>query len=154
MKLATVKVEYTCGLTLTDRVTLDVLTGELHLPPRLVEVMSIVGRSECPPAFSLEYLGYVLPVQVGAEGRYNITLPEIPHSGFRRLLNSVLYPTRDQRQQNGRLLHTFCAASIVGAVGYAHAVGQWVWPTILNAASLAGLGVILWYVGFQLMKGD
>ncbi len=128
MKLATVKVEYTCGLTLTDRVTLDVLTGELHLPPRLIDVMSMVGKSECPPAFSLEYLGYILAVQVGAEGGYEVTLPEIPHSEFRRFLNSVFYPTRDQRQQNGRLLHTFCAASIVGAVGYTHAAGQWGWP--------------------------
>jgi hypothetical protein len=99
MKLATVKVEYTCGLTLTDRVTLNVSTGELHLPPRLTEVMAAVGKSECPPAISLEYLGYVLPVEVGPDGSYDVSLPPAPPAGFRRALHSISYPTKDQRQQ-------------------------------------------------------
>ncbi len=144
MKLATVKVEYTCGLTLTDRVTLDVTTGELQLPPRLLEVMATVGKTECSPAFSLEYLGYVLPVKTGTNGRFDVSLPPAPPSGFRRALHSISYPTKDQRQQNGRLLHTLAAASIVGAVGYAHAAGQWGWATVFNTATLAGIGVILW----------
>jgi hypothetical protein len=154
MKLATVKVEYTCGLTLTDRVTLDVTTGELQLPPRLLEVMTTVGKTECSPAFSLEYLGYVLPVKNGTNGRFDVSLPPAPPSGFRRALHSISYPTRDQRQQNGRLLHTLAAASIVGAVGYAHAAVQWDWVAVFNTATLAGIGVILWYQGFSAMKGD
>ncbi|OXC72489.1 hypothetical protein [Caballeronia sordidicola] len=154
MKLATVKVEYTCGLTLTDRVTLNVSTGELHLPPRLTEVMAAVGKSECSPEVSLEYRGHVLAVHAGAAGSYDVTLPKNGPPGIRRVFNSILFPTKDQRQQNGRLLHTFCAGSIVGAVGYAHASGNWDIPTVVNTASLACLGVILWYVGFQLMKGD
>ena len=154
MKLATVKVEYTCGLTLTDRVTLNVSTGELHLPPRLTEVMAAVGKSECPPAISLEYLGYVLPVEVGPDGSYDVSLPPAPPAGFRRALHSISYPTKDQRQQNGRLLHTLAAASMVGAVGYAHAAAQWDWATVFNTATLAGIGVILWYQGFSAMKGD
>lgn len=154
MKLATVKVEYTCGLTLTDRVTLDVRTGELQLPPRLLEVMATVGKTECSPTFSLEYLGYVLPVKNGTNGRFDVSLPPAPPSGFRRALHSISYPTKDQRQQNGRLLHTLAAASIVGAVGYAHAAGQWDWATVFNTATLAGIGVILWYQGFSAMKGD
>jgi len=154
MKLATVKVEYTCGLTLTDRVTLDVTTGELQLPPRLLEVMATVGKTECSPAFSLEYLGYVLPVKTARNGKFDVSLPPAPPSGFRRALHSISYPTKDQRQQNGRLLHTLAAASIVGAVGYAHAAVQWDWATVFNTATLAGIGVILWYQGFSAMKGD
>ena len=94
MKLATVKVEYTCGLTLTDRVTLNVSTGELHLPPRLTEVMAAVGKSECSPAFSLEYLGYVLPVEVGPDGSFDVSLPPAPPAGFWRALHSISYPTK------------------------------------------------------------
>jgi len=52
------------------------------------------------------------------------------------------------------LLHTLAAASMVGAVGYAHAAVQWDWATIFNTATLAGIGVILWYQGFSAMKGD
>ncbi|CAB3740390.1 hypothetical protein LMG27174_06643 [Paraburkholderia rhynchosiae] len=32
MKLADVKVEYSCGTTISDRVTLDPATGQVHLP--------------------------------------------------------------------------------------------------------------------------
>src|ERR1700688_2190694 len=134
MKLATVKVEYTCGLTLTDRVTLNVSTGELHLPPRLTEVMAAVGKSECSPAFSLEYLGYVLPVEVGPNGSFDVLLPSTSPSSFKRVIHSIVYPTQDQRQQNGRFLQTLSAASLVGAVGYVHAAAQWDLQTALNAA--------------------
>jgi len=116
--------------------------------------MAKMDESECSPAFSLEYLGYVLPVESGPEGTFNVSLPETVAFGFRRVLHSVVYPTKDQRQQNGRLLHTFSAAPIVGAAGYAHAAAQWDLPTVLNTASLACLGVILWYAGFLAMKGD
>jgi hypothetical protein len=82
MKLATVKVEYTCGLTLTDGVTLDVTTGELHLPPRLVEVMSMVGKwnARQRSASGTSAISYrCKSVQVGAKGGYDVTLPEFPH---------------------------------------------------------------------------
>lgn len=154
MKLATVKVEYTCGLTLTDRVTLDGRTGEILLPPRLIAVIAKMEESECSPAFSLRHEGYDLPVHGGPQGTYNVQMPVIAPFGVRRLFHPIAFPTKDQRQQNGRFLHTFSAASIVGAVGYIHSSAQWDLPTFLNTASLSVLGVILWYAGLLAMKGD
>jgi hypothetical protein len=74
--------------------------------------------------------------------------------GFRRFLHPIALPTKDQRQQNGRFMQTLSAASIVGAVGYAHSAVRWDLPTLLNTASLALLGVVLWYAGLLAMKGD
>ncbi len=154
MKLATVKVEYTCGLTLTDRVTLNVASGEIHLPPRLIAVMAKMDESECSPAFSLEYLGYVLPVEVGPNGSFDVLLPPTLSSGFKRVIHSIVYPTKDQRQQNGRFLQTLSVASLVGAVGYVHAAARWDLQTALNTATLVGFGVASWYAGFMALKGD
>jgi hypothetical protein len=82
VKPATVKVEYTCGLTLTDRVTLDGRTGEILLPPRLIAVMAKMEESECSPAFSLRHEGYVLPVHGGPQGTYNVQMPVKLHLEF------------------------------------------------------------------------
>jgi hypothetical protein len=154
MKLATVKVEYTCGLTLTERVTLNVPTGAIELPPRLAALMDKMAETEATPAFTLEYMGYVLPVDVTEDGSYRVLLPDAAPAGFRRIFHSIAYPTKDQRQQNGRFLQTLSAASMVGAVGYAHAAARWDMPTVLNTATLACVGVILWYQGYLAMKGD
>jgi hypothetical protein len=154
MKLATVKVEYTCGLTLTDRVALDDTTGEMLLPPRLVAVMAKMEESECSPAFSVRHEGYTLPVRGGPNGTYKAQMPANAPFGFRRFLHPIALPMKDQRQQNGRFMQTLSAASIVGAVGYAHSAVRWDIPTLLNTASLALLGVLLWYAGLLAMKGD
>jgi hypothetical protein len=154
MKLAKVKVEYTGGTTITERVTLDPATGQVHLPPRLRALMEKMDETECSPAFGLEYMGFVLPVSVLADGTYNVSIPIQPQAGIRQVLNAIAYPAKDQRQQNGRYLHTLSAASIGGAVGYVHAASAVDVQTVVSAASLAGLGVLLWYVGFRAMKGE
>ncbi|TCK33394.1 hypothetical protein B0G84_7613 [Paraburkholderia sp. BL8N3] len=154
MKLARVKVEYTCGLTLVDKVSLDVATGTVSIPPRLARLMSVMEANECSPAFTMEYEGYSLPVTVESGGRYCVTLPSRNGPLARQLWDSVTFPTKDQRQQNGRLLHTFSAASVVGAFGYVHAVTRWDTLSVFTAVSLVVLGVLLWYVGFLHMKGE
>jgi hypothetical protein len=154
MKLAKVKVEYTGGTTITERVTLDPATGQVHLPRRLRALMEKMDETECSPAFGLEYMGFVLPVSVLADGTYNVSIPIQPQAGIRQVLNAIAYPAKDQRQQNGRYLHTLSAASIGGAVGYVHAASAVDVQTVVSAASLAGLGVLLWYVGFRAMKGE
>ncbi len=154
MKLAKVKVEYTGGTTITERVTLDPATGQVHLPPRLWALMEKMDETECSPAFGLEYMGFVLPVSVLADGKYTVSIPTQPQAGIRQVLNAIAYPAKDQRQQNGRYLHTLSAASIGGAVGYVHAASTVDVQTVVGAASLAGLGVLLWYVGFRAMKGE
>jgi hypothetical protein len=111
-------------------------------------------ETEVFPVFSVEYNGHVLPVVVSETGGYLVHIPAESGSAVRRLLHSIAFPSKDQRQQNGRFLHTLAAASIGGAVGYAHSAASWDLQTIVGTASLAGLGVLLWYAGFEAMKGD
>ncbi|KMZ13829.1 hypothetical protein BHUM_02019 [Candidatus Burkholderia humilis] len=153
MKLARVKVEYTCGLMLTDRVSLDVTSGIVSIPPRLTQLMDLMDQTECLPAFSLDYEGYALPVSLQTDGVFVVSVPRDPRPGLRSRLYAIANPSKDQRQQNGRYLHTLSAASIGGAVGYAHSSAIWDWQTAFGTAALVVLGVVLWHAGFLHMKG-
>ncbi|WP_345817768.1 hypothetical protein AAGS40_29575 (plasmid) [Paraburkholderia sp. PREW-6R] len=150
MKLANVKVEYSCGTTITDRVTLDPATGQVHLPPRLQTLLHVMDETECSPSFVLEYNGSSFPVTVDPDGFRKIGEPDDPKSALEQLVN----PTKDQRQQNARFLHTLSAASIGGLVGYVHAASRLDSTTIAGTAILAIVAVLLWYVGFVEMKGE
>lgn len=154
MKLAKVKIEYSSGTTIIDRVTLDPATGQVHLAPRVLGLLSKMEESECSPSFSLEYNGYVLPVATITDGGYVVSIPANLGPGPRQVLHAIATPTKDQRQQNGRYLHTLSAASIGGAVGYAHSASSWDPLTIVGAGALAALGVVLWYAGHYVMKGE
>ncbi|MGF6637162.1 hypothetical protein [Paraburkholderia sp. MM6662-R1] len=150
MKLAKVKVEYTGGTTITERVTLDPETGQVHLPPRLHALMQTMDENECSPSFVLEYNGSRLPVTMDSSGLRKVVIPLEPRSGFRQVLD----PTKDQRQQNARYLHTLSAASVGGLVGYVHAASSLDFTTAAGTGILAVVAILLWYVGFVGMKGD
>jgi hypothetical protein len=60
MKLANAKIQYLCGTIITDRVSLDVGTGEVLVPPRLRTIMDEMDKSETSSTFSVEYRGRVL----------------------------------------------------------------------------------------------
>ena len=154
MKLAKVKIEYSSGTTIVDRATLDPATGQVHLAPRLLGLLSKMDESECSPAFSLEYRGHVLPVTPVVNGGYVVSLPTDPPPGIRQILHAIATPAKDQRQQNGRYLHTLSAASIGGTVGYVHSASSWDLSTVVGASILASLGVVLWYAGYHAMKGE
>jgi hypothetical protein len=109
-----------------------------------------MDETECSPSFVVEYNGSTLPVTVDSNGLRKIGEPDEPKSGFEQLLN----PTRDQRQQNARFLHTLSAASVGGLVGYVHAASTLNSTTIAGTAILAIVAILLWYVGFVEMKGD
>jgi hypothetical protein len=47
MKLAKVKIEYSSGTTIVDRVTLDSATGQVYLAPR---VLGLLSKMESPSA--------------------------------------------------------------------------------------------------------
>ncbi|WP_246530345.1 hypothetical protein [Paraburkholderia podalyriae] len=87
-------------------------------------------------------------------GTHRVKVPVELQQGFEQVLRAVLYPSKDQRHQNGRYMHTLSAASIGGAVGYVHAAAALDMPTILGAVGLGALGILLWYGGLVAMKGD
>jgi hypothetical protein len=69
-----------------------------------------------------------------------------PRPGISPNTHTIATPTKDQRQQNGRFLHTLSASSIGGAVGYVHSRSSWDLPTVIGAISLAAVGLVLWYM--------
>jgi hypothetical protein len=154
MKLAKVKVEYTGGTTITERVMLNPDTGHVQLPPRLHSLMNAMDGTECSPSFTLEYKGVVVPVERESDNSFKVTISPEADSGARQLLQAIASPTKEQRLQNGRFAHTLSAASIGGAVGYAHSTSGWDTQTLLGTLALGGLGVVLWYAGLYIMKGE
>jgi hypothetical protein len=46
MKLAKVKIEYSSGTTIVDRVSLDPLTGRVYLAPRVLGLMKTMEQSD------------------------------------------------------------------------------------------------------------
>ena len=154
MKLAKVKVEYTCGLTLVDKVTLDVTTGAISLPPRLKVLMAEMETSECAPAIVLDYRGRALQVDVAPDGALSVVhAGESGRGVLQSLKHSLSFPTESQRQQNARYVHTLSAAALGGAVALWHSTITWDSAPIVNFASLILIAVLLWIVGFRGMNG-
>lgn len=154
MKLAKVRVEYTGGTMITERVMLDPETGRVQLPPRLHSLMNAMDETECSPFFTLEYKGVVVPAEREAGNAFKVTISPEVDPGARQFLQAIASPTKEQRLQNGRYAHTLSAASIGGAVGYAHSASGWNPQTLLGTLALGGLGVVLWYAGLYIMKGE
>lgn len=62
--------------------------------------------------------------------------------------------SKDQRQQFGRFCHTLTVSSIVGLVGYVHAISEFSIWTATNVAALVVIGVITYIVGMDSMNGE
>lgn len=154
MKLAKVKVEYTCGLTLIDRVTIDLESGDVYLPPRLTGLLDLMQKIECCPAFSLEHRGAVVPVQARSDGTFTADLSARPAPGMRGLLRELAYPTKEQRHQQGRYIHTLSAASAGGAAAAFHAAVAQGWQGLFLPIALLVWAVILWYAGLMCFDGE
>ncbi|VXC83690.1 conserved hypothetical protein [Burkholderia sp. 8Y] len=153
MKLAKVKVEYSCGLTITETASVETVTGAVFLPPRLIALLEAMNGSECPPVFTMDYDGHTL--QIRADGsNWEVAVPTGNGSRLKRLVDSIASPTKGQRQQNGQLLHTLSAAAIVSAAATVHSATSFSWNLVGSVALQAGGAVLLWYVGFRCMKGD
>ncbi len=63
-------------------------------------------------------------------------------------------PTKEQRQQSGRFAHTLSAAAVIGAAGYLGINLTWSVRAVTDVISLVGIGVVLFFAGAILSKGD
>lgn len=73
---------------------------------------------------------------------------------LRQVGQVVRQPSRDQRQQFGRFLHTLSTAAFIGAIGLWHATTVWTWPNILNEADLVLAFVLSFVIGMISMDGE
>ncbi len=154
MKLAKAKIQYPCGTNVIDRVSLDVQTGEVLLPPRLRDVMKEMDKSETSSSFSLEYQGCMLAVAVDTTGTFRVKVPDVSTATRRSGLRSLAFPSKDQREQNGHLLHLLSAASFIGAALSALSTTTWNGHAIAQTGSLTISALLLWAVGFYCIKED
>jgi hypothetical protein len=154
MKLANAKIQYPCGTIIFDRVSLDVRTGEVLVPPRLRDIMDEMEKSETSPTFSVEYRDRVLAVAVDATGRFHVKFSDLGTAARRSGLRSLAFPSKDQRRQNGRFVHMLSAASFVGAALSAFFTSNWNAHAIAQMGSLIISALLLGAVGFYCIKED
>jgi hypothetical protein len=155
MRVIKVKVEYTSGLVLTDRVIVIPNTGELEFPPRLIALLNDLAKAECSPAITVSFGGNTLNVERSQDGGFKVKIPSRPdRTAWQRLKKSLSVPTKDQRQQNARYMHTLSASALAGAVVLWHSLSSWNIGSIGNLTSLVVIAVVLWFVGFRLINGE
>jgi hypothetical protein len=154
MKLTNAKIQYPCGTIIIDRVSLDIRTGEVLVPPRLRNIMDEMDKSETSSTFSVEYRGRVLAVAVDATGRFRVKIPDVNTTTRLSNLRSIAFPSKDQRKQNGRFVHMLSAASFVGAALSALSTSNWNAHAIVQTGSLTISALLLGAVGFYCIKED
>lgn len=158
MKIVDVVVEYACGLTLSDRGTWIEALDRVYVSERLAAVVREFSASEAPPKSTASIEERTVELDPAIEGYYRVVRSGRSPAGYqtaiRRFTQPFLAPTRDQRQQFGRFLHTMSAASLAGAVGYWHSTATWDRIAVLNEAGLALAFVLTFYRGMVSMKGE
>ena len=154
-KLAKVILKTTSGDELTCSVHHDVETGKLDLPDRLADLIDDVQVSG--ERYVLQFLdgGFQYPIVWTADGGYQVDRDLGVRRGFwEEAKAAVLGPTKEQRMQYGRFVHTLAASAVIGMVGYLAGKPGWSWASVLNVASLFITGVVLFAVGAVLSKGE
>jgi hypothetical protein len=158
MQIISIEVVFASGLKISDNATIDD-SQQLHVSDRLVQLLLELDRTEAPPVITVTMDGQSVSVfqragQFVLSGEIPEVLPEATQSMCARFLAPFLVPTKDQRQQFGRFLHTLSAASLAGAVGFWHSTTTWTASTVLNELGLAIAFVVTFYRGMVSMKGE
>lgn len=77
---------------------------------------------------------------------------------FKKLLDETIgafrTPTLKQKEAYGRLSHTFCAASIIGAITVIFTENDATPMVLAKVAALIFWGVLLFWTGALLSKGE
>jgi hypothetical protein len=160
MEIIEVFVEYPSGITISDRATLITGLDQVSVSDRLASVMREFSVSEAPPVISGRAAGRSLILEANADGTLHVTattvdLGESELGGlWSRLVALVKSPTKEQRQQFGRFMHTLSAASLIGTIGFWHSTSNWTAINILSEVNLMLAFVLTFYVGMVSMNGE
>jgi len=158
MQIIEIEAVFASGLKIVDCATVD---DSLHLDvsDRLLQLLREMDKTEALPVITATVNGQAVTIRRRGEllelgGDLPVQAQELPASACARLLEPFLAPTKDQRQQVGRFLHTLSAASLAGAVGFWHSTSAWTTGAVLNELGLAIAFVITFYQGMVSMKGE
>ncbi|MDW3686183.1 hypothetical protein RA280_31470 [Cupriavidus sp. CV2] len=154
-KLAKVILKTTSGDEFTCSVHHNVGAGRVELPARLADLIDDAEANGEKYVLVLLDNGFQYPLAIGEDGGYRVDPQAIAKQGFwREAKLAVFLPSKDQRMQYGRFVHTLSASAVIGMAGYLVGKPGWSWASVLNAASLFVTGVVLFAVGAVLSKGE
>ncbi|MGF6988420.1 hypothetical protein QFZ99_007984 [Paraburkholderia atlantica] len=158
MQIVDIVVEYPSGLCITDRGTFIADLDQVCISERLAFVLQHLSQSESPPKISARGPDYSLQLEAKVDGTFHVasTLADRPDKIglLAALVEMVKSPTRDQRQQFGRFMHTLSAAAVIGAIGFWHSTSNWSVSNILSEVNLVLAVVITFNIGMVSMNGE
>ncbi|WP_186157301.1 hypothetical protein [Burkholderia gladioli] len=157
MEIVDVRVEYPSGLTIIDRGSFDAEGEIVRVSVAMRDALVSVNAFEAPPLATATGDGFVATLIQSKGDTFDVVSVAEPASKPRSRLGARLVRaswSKDQRQQFGRFCHTLTVSSIVGAVGYVHAISDFSIWTAMNVAALVVIGVITYIVGMDSMNGE
>lgn len=158
MEIVDIFVEYPSGLSITDRATFIADRDQVCISGRLAFVIQHISQTESPPRVSARGPDYSLQLEAWVDGTFHVAskLADRPDTNglWARLVEMVKSPTRDQRQQFGRFMHTLSAAALIGAISFWHTTSSWSVFNILSEVNLVLAFVLTLVVGMVSMNGE
>lgn len=158
MEIIEIDIEFPGDLSITDKATWNTETGEIHTSERLKQILRDLRVTEALPLITATCHGQTAPVEATANGDFRLASGAVmlpPSKGLLARFRQVIRrPTKDQRHEMGRYLHTLSAASIIGAIGFWHTTKNWDWQNILSETNLWIAGVLVFYMGIICINGD
>ncbi|MFC0403179.1 hypothetical protein [Paraburkholderia rhizosphaerae] len=158
MQIVDVSVEFASGATISDRGTL--LTGNsfVQVSGQLVKALRLMSDAGPPPKVTARINGRTMLLEPGGDGLFRIGSESViagqSTSFWWKLVTLVNSPSREQRQQFARFMHTLSAASLIGAIGLWHSTSNWSAVNVLNEVDLCLAFVITFYAGMVSMNGE
>ncbi|MBB1634982.1 MULTISPECIES: hypothetical protein [Cupriavidus] len=154
-KLAKVILKTTSGDEFTCSVHHNVGAGRVELPARLADLIDDAEANGEKYVLVLLDNGFQYPLAIGEDGGYSVDLLAAAKRGFWQEVRLALFlPSKDQRMQYGRFVHTLSASAVIGMAGYLAGKPGWSWGAALNVIGFSVTGVVLFAVGAVLSKGE
>jgi hypothetical protein len=156
MKPVNVTVKFPSGMTIIDTASYAARQRCVHVSSRLTAILREFSTTEAPPTITALIDGELCLLDQCGDDTLAVTrVDDIDRFWLvRQIVQIVRRPSRDQRQQFGRFLHTLSTAAFIGAIGLWHATTQWTWPNVLNEADLVLAFVLSFVIGMISMDGE
>lgn len=145
----------TSGEETTGKAQYDHASGLVILPGSFQALVEQARAAGIGCALVAHENGYELPLVHQAGAAYRMDRSR--HAGRSLPLQAwkaVAEPTKEQRQQSGRFAHTLSAAAVIGAAGYLSTNHTWSVRAVTDVIGLVGIGVVLFFAGAILSKGE
>lgn len=159
MELVDIVVEYPSGITISDRATFVADLNQVCVTERLASVVREFAVTEAPPSVTAKALGRSMKLELRVDGAFHVAevlvdTTDAVQGLWARLIALVKSPTKEQRQQFGRFMHTMSAAALIGAIGLWHSTSNWTAANVLSEVNLVLAFVLTFYTGMVSMNGE